>query len=232
MIDGDLTLDDDELESLEGDADLSTVFDRAMRTAATNIHCVTPGKVSAVDGANGTSTLTPSISRPDADDEPEVPLAPIAQIRSATAWIMVPVAAGDRVIAIHADRSADEWIASGGSQRVDAQDPRSHDITDAIVLPIAIGANARPNDLHMGCGNGQIVITSAGLAAIISSAVRLGTETAIHAAARGDIFNSDLATLLNAMSGALATLYPTIATAVTAFNDSASARLSSSVQVD
>lgn len=49
--------------------------------------------------------------------------------------LTIPIQIGDQVLVVIADRSIDEWQASGGTGRpVESTTPRSHDLTDAIAI--------------------------------------------------------------------------------------------------
>jgi hypothetical protein len=49
--------------------------------------------------------------------------------------LTIPIQIGDQVLIVIADRSIDEWQASGGTGRpVESTTPRAHDLTDAIAV--------------------------------------------------------------------------------------------------
>lgn len=49
--------------------------------------------------------------------------------------LTIPIKIGDQVLVVIADRSIDEWQASGGTGRpVESATPRAHDLTDAIAI--------------------------------------------------------------------------------------------------
>lgn len=49
--------------------------------------------------------------------------------------LTIPILIGDQVLVVIADRSIDEWQASGGTGRpVESATPRAHDLTDAIAI--------------------------------------------------------------------------------------------------
>ena len=122
-----------------GTPTLSQVLEETVRAAHEDLHAIAPGIVDSVSMSAGTCDVHPAVSRPDAEDEPSVPGVPLLRLGNAAAYVQVPVAAGNGVLLAYADRSLDEWQASGGARRVDADDPRTHDPSDAVALPFALG---------------------------------------------------------------------------------------------
>lgn len=154
--------DEDESQS----PDLGGLAARAVRAASEDIRVACPGVAGAVDLASGTVAARPAISKNGASQEAEVPGAPLMQLRTSLARLHLPLAAGDPLLMLFSDRSTDEWQAGSGEQVV-AQDPRSHDPTDALALPLAKGAapTGRDNDAVLQGGPGlagEVAITAAG----------------------------------------------------------------------
>ena len=59
---------------------------------------------------------------------------PVLFPRSRKAAVTFPLEKGDTVLLVFAERSLDEWIEKGGN-KVSPEDPRRHDMSDAIAIP-------------------------------------------------------------------------------------------------
>ena len=97
-----------------------------------------------------------------------------------------PLAPGDEVLLVFAERSIDEWLARGGYNRV-AYDPRRFSAQDAIAspglrsAPNAIPAASIPADavtLSAADGSVRVEIRAGGGVTITASEVRLGDDSA------------------------------------------------------
>jgi hypothetical protein len=95
-----------------------------------------------------------------------------------------PLAAGDTVAVLVAERSIAEWLETGGDA-TEPSDPRRHDYSDAFILPGALHVAATaPADMH----------DPAALVAFASS-IKLGSAAAASAVALQPEVTTDLETL-------------------------------------
>lgn len=96
-----------------------------------------PAKIETYDETQQKASIKPLIKRKYIDgNEAEIPVisnVPVMFPRVKEAYIHFPIKKGDFVLAIFADRSLDKWLSKGTITTPD--DPRKHDISDAIILP-------------------------------------------------------------------------------------------------
>lgn len=115
-----------------------------VRLAAASVHVAYPGTVVSYDSAaqRAVIRIAPSFRRADpnggppvlyrAPDIPGVPVAfPGGGPDYSDTW---PLAAGSSGLVVITSRSMDEWLSAGGTTS-EPQDPRRHDLTDAVFLP-------------------------------------------------------------------------------------------------
>lgn len=119
--------------------------------------------------------------------------------------IHAPLAAGDEVLVVFAERSIDEWLAAGGYNRV-ANDVRRFNAQDAIAIPglrsapNALPAPARPADaICVAAADGAVrmEIRAGGVVTIFASEVRLGDDSAT-ALALANLVDARLASIRTA----------------------------------
>lgn len=115
---------------------LDEVINQAIDTALKELHTWLPCTVSNVRN-NGFVDVQPLIQRKYTDGTvvnlPTIQQVPVIQPRGGSYSVKLPVAVGDSGIALFCERSLDNWIVAGGF--VDPQDPRMHDISDAVFIP-------------------------------------------------------------------------------------------------
>ena len=147
----------------------------AIRAHMALAHTVIPGVVKSYDATTQTATVQPSIQFKRRDGEGVIqnytpdPIAdvPVAFPGAGAYSITWPLAAGDLVTLVFAERSITEWKATGGTS-VEAQDTRRFDLTDAIAIP-ALRSPASPIPAA-GYAAGVLVVRSA--------EIRLGSSAA------------------------------------------------------
>jgi hypothetical protein len=114
----------------------------AIRAQLALVHTSLPGTIASYDEATQTATITPAVKfkyrKADGTIEnyapPAIPGVPIA-FPGGDGWsITWPIAAGDPVTLVFAERSLDEWRTAKGSAH-EARDVRRFDLTDAIAIP-------------------------------------------------------------------------------------------------
>jgi hypothetical protein len=154
-------------------ATLSTVIRRAVEEAAADLHVAIPAPVERVDLTKGLIDAKPlPKDRVEIDGEeqvisvPVITNVPIVWPGAGGMRITFPIAIGDTVLLLFADRSLDLWLLHGGE--VDPADPRRHALSDAVAIP-----GLRSFKAPWGGAD--------------SGAVTLGSENgAVHPAAWGD----------------------------------------------
>ncbi|MBL4769530.1 MAG: hypothetical protein JKY94_17790 [Rhodobacteraceae bacterium] len=120
---------------------LKTTIERQIARARTAI----PATVEAFDVETQLVTVRPAIRQViTLDDErsfrdlPVIVRAPVAipRTRNGGYALTFPILPGDEVLLVFADRSIDNWVASGGDQNpVEPNVSRTHDLADAMVIP-------------------------------------------------------------------------------------------------
>jgi hypothetical protein len=192
----------------------------ALDAALAEVHTCMPAEVVRVHaGAHQRQfvDVQPSLQRraPNEDGQvvdetlPVIPMVPVGYMQGGGFFISVPIAVGDFVLLVFAERSLDQWLqtARKGSQRaITPGDVGTHVLEGAVALPCgpaprsALLAGVHATDLVIGHVNGkaQIHITAAGQ-------VQLGAATDLDAVALAAKVKAQLTTLKNAISNAAPT---------------------------
>lgn len=199
---------------------LAEVVREALEARLSEVHVCLPGRVVAVDNAAQTVDVQPAIkSRSRAGDAltvdalPVLPAVPYAVPRAGLWFVHMPIAIGDHVLLVFAERSLDVWRSLGGV--VDPNDIRMHHLSDAIAMP----CNVRPDAQALAPQAwANLVVGRAGGSTIHikpTGAVALGSENPSDSVARASLVNARLTSLVPVMS-ALQTCMTALATAHTA----------------
>lgn len=110
---------------------------------------------------------------------PIIQNVPISHPRGADYWIKLPIAVGDSGYAMFSERSLDVWMVSGGL--VDPNDPRLHDLTDAVFLPglypMSNVVEGEAADLVVHNGSAQMVVLKSGKFRIQNTSNELVDQT-------------------------------------------------------
>lgn len=150
------------------------VQDWALQAALSNLHSCFPAEVVRVhEGAHKRQfvDVLPGLMRtaPNEDGElvdealPIISMVPVGYMQGGGFFISVPLAVGDIVTVICAERSMDQWleVAKKGSQRaINPGDISTHSLEGAIALPCgpapraALLANVSATDLVIGHDSG------------------------------------------------------------------------------
>ncbi len=126
--------------------DLSTIFRKAIAVAAAGLRVMEPAKVISYNEENQTATVLSLFKEADSTTEdakelPQLIECPVWHLRVGLAAIYLPIRPGDKVALLFADKSLDNWQDSEGENPIDPQDTRTHDLTDALVIPGMYGPN-------------------------------------------------------------------------------------------
>lgn len=133
-----------------------------------NIHTASPGKIISYDPGTGLASVQPSLKFKVPDgrelDMPVIIGVPVIfpSGSGGNASVSFPIQAGDGCLIVFAERSIDDWVKGG-----DSDDPRKHDLTDAIAIPglYTFGVPAiaaHPNDTCLKNGSTVLRIESGG----------------------------------------------------------------------
>ncbi len=227
----------------------------ALESALAEVHTCMPAEVVRVHAGEHQRQFVdvqPSLQRraPNEDGEvvdetlPVVPMVPVGYMQGGGFFISVPLAPGDFVLLVFAERSLDQWLqtARKGSQRAIAPgDVGTHTLEGAVALPCgpaprsALLQGVHATDLVIGhvSGNGRIQITPTG-------EIRAGNATGhdfVALAAKVDAEIGKLKDDITALKDASATAFGALTTAAggpaigTTFNGSVTAVPSAAASV-
>jgi hypothetical protein len=178
---------------------LHEVLRRALEGRLAELHTAMPGRVEAFDPELQRCDVQPLLQRvvtlPDGTTEvtsrPLIQGVPVVYPRGGGWRITWPLARGDLVLLVFAERALDAWLAGDGGAPVQPGASRKHDLTDAIAIPaIAPAENVIPQigttDLVIGREDESVEIRLTPTGVVIEGAsVSLGagaTQAAIGAA--------------------------------------------------
>lgn len=117
------------------------VIRAAVDARVADIHTALPAQVVSYDASKQTVDVQPLLQRVYRDDDgteksesfPQIPNVPVAFPRAGGYALTFPVAAGDTVLLVFAERALDQWRAR--DKEVDPGDLRMHDLSDAVAIP-------------------------------------------------------------------------------------------------
>jgi len=120
---------------------LTEVIKEAIKSQLFDLHTVMPARVEKYDSATQKADVKPLLRKKYlvnniATEIPVIPSVPV-QWPSASggdAYIHLPLKVGDLGIVVICERSIDSWL-SGDGQITAPNDPRHHDLSDAIFIP-------------------------------------------------------------------------------------------------
>jgi hypothetical protein len=145
------------------------VINDAIEGALLEVHTAMPGIVVAYDPAKQVADIQPCFKRKYKDGRvvalPVISSVPVCFPRAGKAWVILPLQAGDPVTLHFMERALDSWTTQGGV--VDPDEPRHHDLSDAIAVPGPAPFNAPatvtdPTAIIIQNDKSQIIITPDG----------------------------------------------------------------------
>lgn len=199
------------------------VQDYALQQALGNVHTCMPAEVVRVHAGehkNQFVDVLPGLMRTASDEDgnpidealPLIPMVPVGYIQGGGFFISVPLAVGDIVTLVFAERSLDQWleVAKKSSGRaIDPGDVSTHPLEGAIALPCgpaprsALLPSVSATDLVIGKdGGARIHIKSDGVIHLGDEAGASFVALASKVATELDRIKTDLSTLKSAISGA------------------------------
>ena len=166
---------------------LASVIQRALALATQELRVSLPGIVVKYDAAKQMADVQPALKTRYEDGTvrllPVVTNVPVGHPRANGAVVHLPLAAGDVVQIVFADRSLDKWLTEGGT--VDPEDTRKHHLSDAWCIPGCYPSSEQmtipdPTALTLLYGSSEVRIKKDGVVT-----VKGGTETHLGGLAPG-----------------------------------------------
>ena len=123
---------------MSGHGVLLQLINQAIEESSSALRVCMPGRIEKYDPETMLANIQPLLKikfygRTDSQLLPIINNVPICHTRTGTALIRLPVALGDIVTIVFADRSIESWISGNGEAR-DPLDTRKHHITDAFAF--------------------------------------------------------------------------------------------------
>ena len=171
---------------------LAEVLQNAIRAEMLDIHTMLPARVEKYDSETQKASISPLIKKKYVDDEvvqlPVINDIPVQWPSGGDAFIHMPLVVGDTGMAVFAERSLDKWL-SGNGKAVAPDDPRHHNITDAVFIPgirtfTAALSGINGDSVHIKHGDAEIELTSGGDVNILGGNIKFGSG--IEKAVLGD----------------------------------------------
>lgn len=112
--------------------ELRAVVDDRLRRLNTAL----PGRIESYDASTRKAEVQPLVKEKYADGTiltlPRISGVPVVMPTTGSAGVALPIANGDPVLILFAQRSIDRWLTNGGVQ--EANDTRMHALSDAIAI--------------------------------------------------------------------------------------------------
>lgn len=147
---------------------MTRVLKNAFDCRISNVRVAMPGEVTKYDAATQKAEVQPLLKHPLPDGKseslPVITDVPVIWPRAGKALLSFPLSKGDGVLLVFTDRSLDEWTSDGG--QVCPEDPRTHDLNDAVAIPGLYPFNERsdadPEDVLLKFGDTELRIEPSG----------------------------------------------------------------------
>lgn len=163
------------MSDLPGRPNLSQLAEAVVEAAGEQIRSAIPGVFASVASDLSTASVQPAVSRAGGESDPAIPDVPVLFPQFSGGQITWPIAAGDPCLLVFGDRSLDEWQRAGGARSVDPTDPRTHDLTDAVAIPLGMGgaASGRSGDISLRLGTAELRLQSGNKVALGAGATEV-----------------------------------------------------------
>lgn len=208
---------------------LAEVLRRALDARLLDVHVSLPARVVSYSASSQTATVRPMIPRVLRDSAgervveelPLIPNVPICFPRGGGFFCSFPLAAGDAVMLVFAERSLDRWRSTG--EVVDPADTRTHslagawaypggfpsgdELDDASATKMVAGKDGGPqvvvdgSFVHVGGDASSQFIALANLVAAELAAIRTAFNTHVHVETGG---STAVPTVLMGAAGSVA----------------------------
>lgn len=188
---------------------IEATLERAIIDQLRDLHTALPGYIDAYDPENKTATVVIPYSElfeTDGVNDANVDYAPIPDVPvlfpRGNGWsITWPLAQGDPVLVIFAERSIDEWCASDGKTLITPAITEMHSDADCIAIPgLFPSKNSRGmadgrNLLISHTSGGVVKIEPNGTMHVVGPRLNVGSESANTALALADRTNTAIGNL-------------------------------------
>jgi hypothetical protein len=166
------------------------------------VHTCLPAKIKSYDSSTQKAEIEPLLKTKYKNEDKAVDLPVINNVpvqwqsaNNGSAFIHLPLKAGDLGIILFSERSLDTWLSGEGAS-VSPDDPRHHHISDAIFIPgVRPFKTALPvvssTSLFVKNGDAEVELTGDGNINIVGGNIKIDAATVIDA----------LATTINLGSG-------------------------------
>lgn len=161
-------------------ADFNDALRKTIDARLAEIHVAMPARVEAYDPSSQKATVKPLLKKKLLNGL-EVSLSvmedvPVIMPRSALGSLTLPIANGDTVLLVFAERAIDTWLSLGGEQT--PGDPRKFDLSDAVAIPglypFNVPGHGTSDAVLLECNNSaKVKLTKDGKVAVGTSAIEL-----------------------------------------------------------
>jgi hypothetical protein len=138
-----------------------------------SVNTCLPGKIETYDANKREATVAPQLDDKFTDNEinslPVFTGVPVVQMSTANAGLVLPIAAGDHVLVLFAQRSIDRWLSAGN--RGTTGDVRMHAMSDAIAI-----AGLFPFTVTHTDGSGLLLHNAAIKIRMLNDKIAIGTS--------------------------------------------------------
>jgi hypothetical protein len=185
------------------------------------LHVALPGRVERVTSPQ-LIDATPTLLRVFLDEDgvtevmvpyPVITDIPVHILRGGGAFISLPLAKGDPVMLIFAQRSLDAWLETDGKTIIDPHDSRRHHISDAFALAgMSTIKNPIPNshatDMVVGLedGSSELHVQPGGAVYWKYGTLKLGSASGSNPLAKGNEVQARLAAIEGKLTSLTAAL--------------------------
>lgn len=188
---------------MKGTPTLAELLIQAIRGELLDIHTCLPAKIQKYDSETQKADVIPLLKKKYKFNEEPTDLPVITNVpvqwpsaNAGAAFIHLPLKAEDFGMIVFSERSIDTWMAGEGDS-VSPEDPRHHDLSDAIFIPGVLPFKkalpvADAESLFVKNGDAEVELTGSGNVNILGGNVTLDASTLIEV----------LATTINLGSGA------------------------------
>lgn len=144
---------------LPGQPNLSQLLEAVVEAVGEEVRVAIPGVIGGVSSDLSKASVQPAVRRNDSDADPVLPDVPLLFPSFGRVKITWPVESGDPCLLVFGDRSLEEWESAGGDKEVEPADPRTHDLSDAVAIPIGPGgaSSGRSSDISLAMTNPTLV---------------------------------------------------------------------------
>lgn len=136
---------------------LSNAIKSQINSRLDHLHTSFPATIIEYDAATQKATIQPMIERLDSSGDSFKPApihgVPILFPSAGTGILSFPVKSGDHVLVVVSERSLDNYLYSDGTNPLNPEDRKTHDMSDAIAIP-----GLYPYQLARGINTDDVVL--------------------------------------------------------------------------